>query len=362
MKKGFTLVELLAVIVILTVIAFITIPMILNVIEKVRRASAESSALGYIDAVEKDIVIHVTTDGSTFQDGVYDVNDVTVKVKGSKPIKGWYQIESNQVNYYSFIINGYIITKGKETSKGTEVEPMPSGEIGSKSLPKGLNRGTEVYVNPETKKICSQNDSESKTDGCMKWYVYKINDDGTYQLILDHNTTAVVSWNSSGNNKNGMNEVQTALWNDTSTWDDSLNARLITADEIADLTGANSENTIQWNSSKSYGTAIEIQSSWFYLDGGRNENPTIYESKNNGWQRQYANETIRSNYAWLFDNTDGCIKYGCNIDNASTYGYWTGTPVFDHTSSAWRVGRHGTLNYYDITDSTYYGVRPVIQF
>ena len=56
-NKGFTLIELLAVIVILAIIALIATPTILGVIEKARKGAAESSALGYIDAVEKQIAI-----------------------------------------------------------------------------------------------------------------------------------------------------------------------------------------------------------------------------------------------------------------------------------------------------------------
>ena len=54
-KKGFTLVELLAVIVILAIIALIATPIILGVIETSKKGASENSALGYLDAVEKQI-------------------------------------------------------------------------------------------------------------------------------------------------------------------------------------------------------------------------------------------------------------------------------------------------------------------
>ncbi len=57
-NKGFTLIELLAVIVILAIIALIATPTILGVIEKAKKGSAEQSALGYIDAVEKQVMIN----------------------------------------------------------------------------------------------------------------------------------------------------------------------------------------------------------------------------------------------------------------------------------------------------------------
>lgn len=92
-KKGFTLIELLAVIVILAIIALITTPLILGVIEKARTKSMEASALGYIDAIEKQIVINeVDTTKGIIQDGVYSVGDIEVTVKGEKPKEGWIQI------------------------------------------------------------------------------------------------------------------------------------------------------------------------------------------------------------------------------------------------------------------------------
>ena len=51
-KKGFTLIELLAVIVILAVIALISVPIILNVVEKARKGAFEDSAYGIIDAAK----------------------------------------------------------------------------------------------------------------------------------------------------------------------------------------------------------------------------------------------------------------------------------------------------------------------
>ena len=56
-NKGFTLIELLAVIVILAIIALIATPMILGVIDTAKRGAAESAALGYVDAVEKSVMI-----------------------------------------------------------------------------------------------------------------------------------------------------------------------------------------------------------------------------------------------------------------------------------------------------------------
>jgi len=51
-KKGFTLVELLAVIIILAVIALIATPIVLNVVEKSRKSAFESSVYGIVETIE----------------------------------------------------------------------------------------------------------------------------------------------------------------------------------------------------------------------------------------------------------------------------------------------------------------------
>ena len=55
MKKGFTLVELLAVIVILALVALITIPVILNVVDKSKDKTYKRSIDAYGRAIEKGI-------------------------------------------------------------------------------------------------------------------------------------------------------------------------------------------------------------------------------------------------------------------------------------------------------------------
>ena len=59
-KKGFTLVELLAVIVILAIIALITVPMLSNVIKKSKLGAMEDSAYGLIDAANYYYAEHMS--------------------------------------------------------------------------------------------------------------------------------------------------------------------------------------------------------------------------------------------------------------------------------------------------------------
>lgn len=99
-NKGFTLIELLAVIVILAIIALIATPIILDVIDTAKKGAKESSALGYVDAVEKQVMLaQVDTSAVKIVAGTYTVESLEnagVEVKGEAPLStGYVVIASN---------------------------------------------------------------------------------------------------------------------------------------------------------------------------------------------------------------------------------------------------------------------------
>ena len=316
-NKGFTLVELLAVIVILALIALIATPIILNVINDAKKQAAKDSAYGYMDAVEKYIVSSELEDKS-IKDGTYSVEELNKKisVKGSTPDNGNIEIKNSSVKSYDIGIDGYEVNNG-------EVEKV--------STTKSFKNGTAVYYNPVSREKCTgyteENSTTGKNSGCMKWYVFNDKEgNATVNVILDHNTTARVAWNSTGNNSE-MKEVADALKKDTRTWKNT--ARLITANEIAKIT------------EKTGFDASKENQDWFCLDTNQPDT-TSYCAKAQG----------TSEYAWLFDYTYECTNYGCNTSDLSTWGYWTST-------SSWHVSRFGHLSN---TNANYAdsGVRPVI--
>ena len=315
-NKGFTLVELLAVIVILALIALIATPIILNVINDAKKQAAKDSAYGYMDAVEKYIVSSELEDKS-IKDGTYRVEELNKKIsiKGSTPDNGNIEIKNSSVKSYDIGIDGYAVS---------------NGEVKKVSTTKSFKNGTAVYYNPVSEEKCKSSEAVSTTgtkNGCMKWYVFNDKEgNATVNVILDHNTTARVAWNSTGNNSE-MKEVADALKKDTRTWKNT--ARLITANEIAKIT------------EKTGFDASKKNQDWFCLDTNQPDT-TSYCAKAQG----------KSKYAWLFDYTYECTNYGCNTSDLSTWGYWTST-------SSWHVSRFGHLSN---TNANYAdsGVRPVI--
>ncbi len=372
-KKGFTLIELLAVIVVLAIIALIATPIVMNTIKKSQKGAAERSADNYIEAVETEVATKrlegnilegeylVQTDGNlcpTSGCGENDKDKVIIDMSGNKPTSGTIIIKDGQVTTDSkMIIGEYIVHYDSETKKYTVAKP------------KTYTNGEEVYFNVTTGNKCTSSDyteTQSSTGtkgGCMKFYAF--NDDGgdTVNLILDHNTTALIAWSLSEIN-NGPKEVLEQLKADTESWKgtktpanytmdqtgqtsnvkytidySSYKARLITANEIATITG----KTL-WDE--------KTASDYYFFD----TNTTTHSDT------CWSGDTSGCNYGWLYDRTyPSCMTYGClNNSDQTTSGYWTASSRAASSNSAWFVGYYASVNRY-VSNGDIYGVRPVIE-
>lgn len=133
-KKGFTLVELLAVIVILAIIALIATPIILNVIDNAKEGAAKNSAYGYIDALEKANAQAILSNNEiTVLDGEYTISDtgkvvtysggsksIAVNFKGDAPTSGKLTYTNGKLTSGSISINGKTFAvKDGELTKST---------------------------------------------------------------------------------------------------------------------------------------------------------------------------------------------------------------------------------------------------
>lgn len=198
--------------------------------------------------------------------------------------------------------------------------------------------GTPVYFNPVTGNLCDASDAVSTTGtktGCMKWYIFNDNITNSYvNMILDHNTTATVAWNSEDNNQAGPDDnFKQKLESDTAGWIKTLNPRIISAEEIAKITSYPDFDIL---------TTTE----WFYFD------------TNN--QTPMGSASVKSNYAWLFDYTYNCTSYGCNIADSQTKGYWVSSSGSGVGEYIWTVHYGGNLGGVQIFKDSVVGIRPVI--
>ena len=379
-KNAFTLIELLAVIVVLAIIALIATPIVMNTIKKSQKGAAERSAENYIDAVETAVAeerlnknevlegeYQITSDGNLCRDKSASCSDeekIKIEMSGTKPTSGTVTISNDGVSQdeVRLIVGDYKVVYNQEKNKyeATDKEKYKNGEV--------------VYFNVDNGTKCTSSEAVSATgtkSGCMKFYAF--NDDGgdTLNLILDHNTTAIVAWNNtytddSGSkiNANGPKEVLDQLKNDTDGWKgtitptnytmdqtgqtskanytidySSYKARLITAQELAQITG----NTT-WDE--------KTANNYYYLDS---------KTKTASDTCKYGN-TSGCSYGWLYDRTNrSCIDRGClNNSDKGTFGYWTASSRADSSNSAWAVRFYAVVDSDYVVYSGYGGMRPVI--
>ena len=119
--KGFTLVELLAVIVILAIIALITAPAILNIINEARVKGAEDKAWGTIDAVRL-----AYTKSQGFGDTVLTRNDG--QTSGDE--KFIVSFGSTNTGSHEKITDAYPVTmSGEAPTSGTVTINLKTGTI-----------------------------------------------------------------------------------------------------------------------------------------------------------------------------------------------------------------------------------------
>ena len=112
MKKGFTLVELVATIVVIALLAVIALPKVTDEIETAREKTAITSLQNYIRALDEQLI------EKKLDSGIYDINELEVKVSGKKPSSGTVKITSDEVEEAT-VVYGTVTVKYE---KGKDIE------------------------------------------------------------------------------------------------------------------------------------------------------------------------------------------------------------------------------------------------
>ena len=168
MKKGFTLMELLAVIVILAIISLIAVPVVLKIISDAKDASNMRSAEKYLEASElaitrKNLETKVSDGACSIQansnldcDGI----EIEVEIKGTTPTSGVINFDKGEIitvlnlkldnKYYNKKLNGKLVATNKPVGGICEYE----GE---------LTEGTEVKCGTESFYVLDNSDTETIT-------------------------------------------------------------------------------------------------------------------------------------------------------------------------------------------------------
>ena len=172
-RKGFTLIELLAVIVILAIIALIATPLILNVVEESKKKAKESSAHGYLEALEQYQITSQLEGKTQIPDGTITINDLknySISVKGEQPVEGYVTISKGGVSDYKLQYDGYYVSYNQETKSGEATK----GEIGTEYV--AYNIGDQITIGTEKFYVIEESSKYDSKVTAIAAYNLKVGD------------------------------------------------------------------------------------------------------------------------------------------------------------------------------------------
>ena len=392
-KNAFTLVELLAVIVILAIILLIAVPAVKKTVDSAKKKNAENDAIMIKNIAEKYYTSRLSE--SEEITGVDLTTDV-LSYSGKKPSKGYLHFTEDGIAYGKMYINGYCVevkSDGTSISEKVSESDCDIADIstggntsggnqesgGSTETTKTYTNGEIVYFDVKNGVKCSEvdyhsdnsktgyngiNTTTSNQNGCLKFYAFNDTKSTKINLLLDHNTTAKVEW---GNVNDGPIKVLAQLKIDTDEWKGTLTPENYTLDQTGQK--SNAKYTIDYSRYKArLITAQEIatiagKTSWDEKTTNLN---LFFDSKTDGTESSTCKKGNISGckYGWLYDRTaTDCTTYGClNNSDQTVNGYWTSS--LDASSSfytyAWWVRYYASMTNYNVT-LPYPGFRPVIE-
>jgi len=376
-EKGFTLVELIAVIILLGIIALITIPTVNELLKEARMSAFEDTAYGLVRAgtlyYQKQELRDEVTSNMTFT----FPSATGLEVSGKKPSSGTMIVDIDG-NVSLAVSNGrYCARKDFKDSEITLDTDIDNCTITTKTYA----IGDEVYFNPVQNQLCNDyveaNSATGVKTGCMKWYIYK-EDTSNYGLILDHNTTATTAWitedayeeaNTDSTeclytacNDEGPITLMNQLTEDTTNQGWKVNTDVVDVQDIFNLIPyyvALTDKEDFENQGTSYNEYLDLY------------NAAIEDTNNNLIidENSTPQGMIDAIYNYLKTNHSNIIlpkglwidlMYEAATGETSTEGYWTKNPVAGYANGAWLVNATGGV-FNDIVDGAdLWAVRPVI--
>ena len=356
-KKAFTLIELLAVIVILGILALIVTPILINVVKDSNEKSYKLSADGYISAVN-DYILSNQLDGKKVENGKYNIKNLDVKISGKEPSKGSVEIYDEKINNAQLCYDTYLLKyDGKEvtlTEKGCEKEATVNLAIGKKTYKNTVKDDIETEFNISddisdmTNIVCNNGATISMNDNTLKLSdVYKdtnctmsrsindtfnnLDDTKNYVLMLKKDTIKSkmtvgeknkVTINLNGQNLTSIGSDSTSAFGisgelsiigQNSSIAGNMNSAEVTNNGILNIDGGSYNSINPLNNSK-----ISIKNAKLNCTNDGNNCYPIFAQNNSNVELDNVTITSKGKAAGTVENSNMLIKnsnFNCTEDN-----------------------------------------------
>ena len=356
-KKAFTLIELLAVIVILGILALIVTPILINVVKDSNEKSYKLSADGYISAVN-DYILSNQLDGKKVENGKYNIKNLDVKISGKAPSKGSVEIYDEKINNAQLCYDTYLLKyDGREvtlTEKGCEKEATVNLAIGEKKYDNVTKDDIETEFNISddisdmTNIVCNNGVTISMNDNTLKLSdVYKdtnctmsrsindtfnnLDDTKNYVLMLKKDTIKSkmtvgeknkVTINLNGQNLTSIGSDSTSAFGisgelsiigQNSSIAGNMNSATVTNNGILNIDGGSYNSINPLNNSK-----ISIKNAKLNCTNDGNNCYPIFAQNNSNVELDNVTITSKGKAAGTVENSNMIIKnsnFICTEDN-----------------------------------------------
>ena len=404
-KKGFTLVELLAVIIILSLVLVIAVPSVNKYIKQSKEKAYNTQISTIIEAVQayasansgllprkEEFVVKITL-GQLKSSGL-----IKKEVKNPNDDKYFddaltIEIKKKGETYTYDIVESTITTRDGEKSPIINFNGSPMvtynlnatyTELGASATDSDGNAISNIVIDKSNLVMSAEGIYQVKytatdTKGISSTVyrnVYVSNNkyaNGT-AIYFNPNSNSVCSKEEATSNTSKSNGcMKWYAFNDEGNntvnllLDHNTTAKVAWASSGKNANGpvevkTQLENDIaSWNGAvKSTARLIEA-SEIAKITGYPNWNNNRYYFHTNS-NTEYKGAAGTNRYAWLFDNTRECTTYGCNVADSSAGAYWTNTAYSGNFNTAFTVYYIGILSHdNNVANASGPGVRPVIE-
>ncbi len=281
-KKGFTLIELIAVLVILAILALIVTPLVMNIIRKAKDSADKRSIDAYGRSIELAIANYLLDNG----DFPTEISQLTIEYTGDEVVCSTSQLNSDSTVYLAGCtvggrsVEGYTYGKG-----GTTPEPVTPSYT-------AYNVGDHVSYNGITYYVIEDSDTTNDTVKLLKENPLTKTEMNNLNLtgitISETNGYGTVQYGSSVDYSTSTVKQVVDAWKNTAVASgDTATARLITFEDLSTNLGYDEGMKQCWGScwyNKSDGTPTWVYNSnyWYWTMSQYGDSSDVWHVGTNG--------------------------------------------------------------------------------